>query len=425
MLLLIQVWSLAAFGGGAAAAEEAAGAGAEAGAAREWSPADAELAVLSYLAEAQRADAWTAYAEAMARMRADAAVQARFGLASPDEAAQWDGLWASAAKERDAAKQAREAARARLAERMASVAPAALAGPAAGPAHGEAADGGATDDGGTAAASDGEAPAETGKNGGADAAGAPAARDAVPYPETLLQAGRAMRQACRQIEAEELLLKAGVGSTARLAEAHAGCLRAELAWIDVQAEGFAALLMGASESAGRPVPLPELLVLVRDREPALYDRWIRHLKADAACPSDAAAGAPATVRVSGGAKAERLTGCLIGIPGIRIDTPPQAIRTADGAVYLPLKPYAVALGMSLEWNGAERRIALKAGERELSVAPGSAAIAWSGGSHEMAHAVLTVNGQSFVPAEFFGFLFGLKLYWDDNVRAGWLLPASA
>lgn len=42
----------------------------------------------------------------------------------------------------------------------------------------------------------------------------------------------------------------------------------------------------------------------------------------------------------------------------------------------------------------------------------------------MAHAVLSADGQSFVPAGLFRTLFGLKPYWDDNVRAGRLLPES-
>ena len=560
MLVLLQVCTLAVFAGAASAGATSAGgaiagsageAADESAAAAEWSAADAELAVLNYLIEAQRADAWTAYADAVARMHADVAVLARFGLASPDEAAALEGQRASAAAERNAAAAAKEAARAQLAERLVSAAlktlselarpvqpaesesaadgggsggeasvggtdaapdanpdaasggagetSAASAGPGAGAAASSGASGGsaapgiesdqaeagaagAPDDGaavdpaGTSGATagapaggsgeaaappdgesagtkgtssvqsggtstdtkadSGETAASNGESGtagaapgnaddGEDASGAPAAAVAVEYPESSLQAERDMRQACRQVEAAALLLKAGVGSYSALAAAHTGCLQAELAWIEVQAADFSALLAGSPESGAGPVKLAALLDMARERQPALYERWVRHLKADAACPADA--GASAAVRLTGadGAYAEPLKGCAIGLPGIRIESPQQAVRTASGDVYLPLRPYAAALGLRLEWDAGTRRIVLAAGGARAAVAPGSAVVEWSGGALEMPRAVAAVNGQTYVPAEFFSALFNLNPYWDDHVRAGWLLPESA
>jgi hypothetical protein len=408
-------------------------------AAAEWGPKDAELAVLDWLAAAQRAEAWAAYADAVARLHSDAAVLARFGLSPPEEAQQLDGQRANAVRERDAAGAAKEEARAQLAERLVTAALRALPEPSADPppeaeaAAGE--DGAAGDEngegagGGAPAAREGGAgkpgagPSDAGLTGGADTGGS-AARAALPYPSEPLQAERAMRQACRKVEAADLLRKAGIGTTAGLAEAQAGCLQAELAWIDVQADSFAAILAGERE-AGEPVSLAELLGMARDRQPSLYDRWVRMLKAEAACPSGDGGDVPAAVRAAGGVALERLPGCPIAIPGVRIENPQPAFRAAHGEIYLPLKPYAEALGLAVKWDGAERRIVLETGGTRLRAAPGSAVVEWSGGSHEMANAVLTVNGQSFVPAEFFRFLFGLRLHWDENVRAGWLLPESA
>jgi|GEM_PF-884933 len=457
MLILIQVWSLAAFGAAGAAAESAGEPEADAAAPSASGMADVGLAVLDYLVAAQRADARVAHADAIARMHAEAAVLARFGLAPPEEAASLEGLKATAAAERDAAKAALEAARAQLAERLPAAALRTLSersvpvpGPDAEPAADErdegegGADGSGEDGSGEDAASAGkpgateaESPggarggvavlAIVGEDGASDAGGA-VARNAVPYPEPLLEGERAMRQACRRAGDAGLLLKAGVGSASALAEARSACLQAELAWIEAQEANLAPLLAGSPESGAKPVGWPELLAMARDRQPALYERWVRHLKADVACPSvSSPAGAGGSPAGAGGAEgaAEQPDGCAIGLPGIRLDNPQPALRVS-GNVYLPLKPYAAALGFALEWHAAERRVTLAAGETRLSIRTGSADIEWDGGGAVgMSAAVLPANGQTCVPAEFFYKLFGLDLYWDDDVRAGWLLPAPA
>jgi len=423
MLLIMQFWSFAAFGAAAHAADEG-GPEPDAAAPAEWNMADAELAVLNYLVAALRADAWTAHADAMARMHAEAAVLARFGLAPPEEAAGLEGLKASAVSEREAANAALEAARAELAERLLSAALRTMSERAASarPAGAESAEAAGSGD---EAASAGEAAGNAAASAGAGENGADG--DAAAYPEPLLAAERAMRQACRQADAAALLRKAGVGSAAVLADARFACLQAELAWIDAQAANLAALLAGSPESDAKPAGLPALFGLVRERQPALYDRWMRRLAADASCPSGAPPAAAAAVRVDGaeGVKAERLNGCAVGLPGILPASPQTSLRIDPGGVYVPLRPYASALGLGMDWNAAERRVTLAAGETRLWIRPGSADIEWDGGgSVGMSAPVLSVNGSIHVPAEFFDIVFGLALYQEDNVRAGWLLPSS-
>lgn len=370
------------------------------------------LSVLFYLAAAQRTEARAAYADAVARLHADAEVLAQFGLASLDDVMQLDQLRLAAAEELAAASDAEADARSRMEDRLASAAADAGAGVP-------------VPDGG----SETHVPAD-----GGNAAAPDPIDGAAPEPasvlEALRQADHSASQACLRTEDVRLLMQAGLKPAVSLTEALAGCLHAELARIDAQEKLAGALLTGGDDGGRQPMPLTALLDELREHDPALHAKWLRlltnHPADGAGCPPAAAPTAEvhaAAVRPAdaAGRTAEPLPHCAIRPAGLQpAEAPPY--RTAAGIVYVPLRPFAASFGYELEWIAAEQRVVLLNRENRLSFVLGGTELDVNGRRVNTEHAALPAGGQCYIPAEFLRALFGLVLLWDDEARSGLLLP---
>jgi len=98
---------------------------------------------------------------------------------------------------------------------------------------------------------------------------------------------------------------------------------------------------------------------------------------------------------------------------VLLDCPPQII---SGRTFVPLRFVSEALGFDIGWNGADRSIAIKAGDDELVIWVNKTTYLKNGEEFAMDAPPVIVNGRTLVPIRLIGEAFGAKVEWDGSER---------
>jgi len=108
---------------------------------------------------------------------------------------------------------------------------------------------------------------------------------------------------------------------------------------------------------------------------------------------------------------------------VRLDAPPVSV---GGAAFVPLRPYAEALGLRAAWHGADRTAAVIGEEGvELTVRIDAAVVERAGGrTATMDAPARSFGGHAYVPLSFFTEALGMQVYWSETLRRGVVFGAA-
>jgi len=382
----------------------AAGAGAGYAAAGDRTVAQADPgagAWTAYVYAAERTEAWAAYAAVAAEEAEDAAVLSKYGLMAADTA--------------DALAKQRAQAEASLAEQvqLEEAAYAAIA------LHYAAQTGiPASSDGSAAAGADQSLAAADAAQGPADLS---ALRAAMKLEE---QAGRAARTATWMRRSGSL------DAASHLAKQEA-YLAARLRTADVREEAVQAQLGLRRTADGSPYGLHDWLLSPRlaDDLP-LEAGWMQAISRYAAVPygtGTAAAGSspPQGERTStGGKPAATLPLNAVALAGMPVKLAAAPFLTEAGEAYVPLRPYAEALGYRLQWDAKRAALLLTKDEDSIEIRPGQQSVMHNGEAVSLPGAPQAQGGHTYVPLAFFADTAGCDVYWSEEWRQGIIITRA-
>ncbi len=118
-----------------------------------------------------------------------------------------------------------------------------------------------------------------------------------------------------------------------------------------------------------------------------------------------------------GATAESLpaTSVAFAAAPVKLTAAPALIGTT---AYVPVRPYAEALGYKVVWDDKTSTATLRGAEGSIAIRVGTKDVAGLSGRIELASMTYMTNGQTFVPVSFFEAVLGMKTYWSESLRQG-------
>ncbi|GEM_PF-3325552 len=385
----------------------------------EQAAADSGRKFLTYVYASERVEQMASFQQTTLTLSLDADVLLAFGLIAEDAAAQLTERYEAAEQEAAAlaatADTTYEAFMHAFAIRAATVTQS-VYGEAA-PAAGAMTDG---DDEMNSTASAGDAEA-------ASAVQAWLAIAAEADSSALTQALLDEEEACQEASASAVKHRAGLLDEAAYLSSYEACLQASMLAIDAKEMYLVSLLDAWQSENGTPFSLAMLLASLDSMEQevlqlppgTLSAAWIDALEASARLSMTSLAG---SVAVSAELEGEILSPTAVALPGATFSLLTPPIHLESGGVFVPIKPYAQALGFQVNWIADSSSIMLERGHEGIVLQLASRVAIVNDQETELDAAPFIWLQQTYVPLSLFKQAAGTAVYWHEQDKQGAILP---